>query len=450
MKNIIRVWSALSLVLISQAVWSFSIFDSTNPSTIMNFIEANSVIVYLSTFFVLGILLAFTPCVLPMVPILSGIIVGQRSLSSTKAVKLSISYVLGMAITYAVAGMVAGWLGSTIQTIMQRPSIIIAFSSIFVVMALSLFGIFEWRIPTSLNNKLNKLSHQKSRQSHISVALMGILSALVVSPCVTAPLIGVLAYIGQSGQAFMGGLILFIMALGMGVPLILVGVGYGSLLPKTGPWMIRIKHLFGIMMIGIAIWMLARILPETIIRFLWAGLLMFTSIGLGCFKTPVNHLSRFLQIIGVVMLISGGIVAYSTADTMIHPVSSRAMGVQTSFLKVNTLEGIEQQLMTAKNEHKPVFIEFYATWCSDCQAMEKTVFNQSEVKKAMNGLLNLKVDISDKNNQEVQRIKKAFSIYGIPTLLFYDNDGKALKEFEAAGYVKKEDLLTSLHQIHTN
>ncbi|ASQ45274.1 protein-disulfide reductase DsbD [Legionella clemsonensis] len=450
MNNLKSYISILMLMLISQAVWSFTpAFESANPLTVMHFIQAHSAWVYLSVFFGLGILLAFTPCVLPMVPILSGIIVGQKALSTAKAIKLSFSYVLGMAITYAVAGILAGYMGSTLQTWMQRPMVIITFSAIFVLMALSMFGLFELRMPQKMNARLASLGQKNNRATVASVVCMGIISTLVVSPCVTAPLIGVLTYIGQSGEAWMGGVILFVMALGMGIPLMVVGAGQGALLPKTGPWMLKIKQLFGVIMLAMAIWMLGRLLPETWVKLLWATLLMITSISLGSLRTQVTKLGKLFQGLGIVILLTGGIIAYSTITAISAPQGARAIHpIKAPFIHVNNLAALQKHLAEAQQAHRAVFLEFYASWCSDCQEMDSRVFNQPEVAKAMTGLINLKVDISDTDNFEVKKIKKAFAIYGTPTMLFFDTYGKSLAELNAVGFIDKQALVTLLEQVH--
>lgn len=434
----------LLLIFFTQAAWSYTPgFESSNPDTVMHFITGNSAFVYLSAFFGLGILLAFTPCVLPMVPILSGIIVGQNSISTGKAFKLSLSYVTGMAITYAGAGMLAGYMGSTIQTVMQRPVVITLFSVVFVAMALSMFGFFELKFPTSLGNRLNKNNQLGKQRSYLSVGIMGVLSTLIVSPCVTAPLIGVLSYIGQNGQVIMGGLILFVMALGMGVPLLIVGAGYGTLLPKAGSWMLKIKQLFGFIMLGIAIWMLSRILNQTIAHILWAGLLMVASISLGALKSQNNWRGYLAQGLGILALISGGIIFYNTA---IPSVKIKQASVENSpFIKINTLNALQLQLEQAKKVRKAVFLDFSADWCGDCQEMDTKVFNQPEIQKAMSDWVSIKVDISDKN-AEVDSIKKAFGIYGTPTMIFFNTSGEPITQMTSVGLISLSKMLQLLEQ----
>ncbi|HAT8718023.1 TPA: protein-disulfide reductase DsbD [Legionella pneumophila] len=444
MRKLIDSFMILLLIFFTQAAWSYTPgFESSNPDTVMHFITGNSAFVYLSAFFGLGILLAFTPCVLPMVPILSGIIVGQNSISTGKAFKLSLSYVTGMAITYAGAGMLAGYMGGTIQTIMQRPVVITLFSVVFVAMALSMFGFFELKLPTSLGNRLNKNNQLGKQRSYLSVGIMGVLSTLIVSPCVTAPLIGVLSYIGQNGQVIMGGLILFVMALGMGVPLLIVGAGYGTLLPKAGSWMLKIKQLFGFIMLGIAIWMLSRILNQTITHILWAGLLMVASISLGALKSQNNWRGYLAQGLGILALISGGIIFYNTA---IPSVKIKQASVENSpFIKINTLNALQLQLEQAKRVRKAVFLDFSADWCGDCQEMDTKVFNQPEIQKAMSDWVSIKVDISDKN-AEVDSIKKAFGIYGTPTMIFFNTSGEPITQMTSVGLISLSKMLQLLEQ----
>ncbi|MGQ3888161.1 protein-disulfide reductase DsbD [Legionella sp. CNM-1927-20] len=445
MKKNIYLLTLIGLIGIVGSTWALPVgFDSSNPLTLAHLIQDNSPWVYLTVFFGLGVLLAFTPCVLPMVPILSGIIVGQRSLSFAKAFQLSAAYVIGMAVTYALAGMLAAYLGSTVQTLMQQPWIIGVFSGLFILMALSMLDIFHLSLPNSLNTRLSQLSQKSNSKSFISVALMGVISTLVVSPCVTAPLIGVLTYIGQDGQVLKGGLILFVMALGMGTPLLLVGAGYGSLLPKTGLWMIKVKQFFGLLMLGMAIWMLSRILPHAIVNVLWAILLIILSFYLGLFQNKTSNGQRVMQVFGSIALMISGVMLYSSIPIIIKNDAISAPK-EAPFIKVATLQEIDNYLIQAKQAHKPVFLEFYATWCSDCQGMEARVFNQSEIIHAMNGLVSLKVNLSD-NTPETRKIKKRFAIYGLPEMIFFDTLGNERSQLTSAGYLNKTEMLSLLNK----
>jgi thiol:disulfide interchange protein DsbD len=434
-------YSSLILgLLIVTTVNASSVFSSSNPEVIAGFIQSHHLITYLSLFFCIGVLLAFTPCVLPMVPILSGIIVGQESLSTKRAFRLSLAYVLGMAITYAFAGMLAAYLGSTIQTLMQKPSVLITFSLIFVMMALSMFGLFELKLPASWNSRF---SLNKNKGSLLSVFSMGVLSTLVVSPCVTAPLIGVLSYIGQTGQVSLGGIILFVMALGMGLPLLLVGAGYGKVLPKTGPWMLKVKQFFGILMLAIALWMLSRVLPASLISVAWPILLITSLVFFLLQSLKLNVSSLKLTLVSLSIAAASIVIT----KTFMSPVITQVPpSMQAPFEHINTVKQIDARLAQAKKQHKPVFIEFFASWCSDCQAMDTKVFNQTEIIQAMANSVNIKVDVSE-STPEVQAIKKAFPIYGTPTLLFFDSNGQSLKSMNAVGFIDKSKTLNLLKQL---
>ena len=378
----IKIIAASAGLLFTSSLWAWGLsLSSANPELIGQYMSSHGALWSLAAFFILGLLLAFTPCVLPMVPILSGIIVGgQDPMQSRRAWTLSLSYVMGMAMTYAIAGMFAGYLGSTVQTLMQQPWVIVSFALIFVFLALSMFGLFELRIPSRWQPQVNR-----GRGGLLAAGLMGVLSTLIVSPCVTAPLIAVLAFISQSGHMWEGGLILFVMALGMGLPLLLVGAGFGTLLPKSGIWMVRVKQLFGILMLLMAVWMVSRILPS------------------------------------------------QSTDS-------------SAFQVVHSMAEIETELNTAKSKNQAVMIEFFAGWCSDCQAMDNKVFNQAEVLGAMQGALNLRVDISEKT-PAVAAIRQAYGVLGIPTIRFYRADGQALTDLTSIGQIDKSQMLHLLTQF---
>lgn len=445
--------SLWALAVNAQDAGILSVLGSSNPAAISQLIQSHHLFFYIGIFFVLGLFLAFTPCVLPMVPILSGIIVGQDDLSTNKAFRLSVAYVMGMAVTYAIAGMIAGMLGSSIQAMMQQSWVIVLFSLIFVLMALSMFGLFELRLPAQFNTQLSSMGQSSSKKTYINVFLMGVLSTLVVSPCVTAPLVGVLSYIGQTGQVMMGGLILFVMAIGMGIPLLLVGAGQGRFLPKTGAWMNEIKVFFGVLMLAMAIWMLSRALAPTVIQFMWAGLLIIASIALGALDTSIEQgrakkvkqgVMFFFLIAGSGMLFS--LITATPASKMTSPQAVVAPATTPLFRKVATLDDLNRQLANAKARHQAAFIEFFATWCSDCQAMDKLVFSDPSVRRAMQPSLNLRVDISN-DTFEVKKIKKAFQIYGTPTMVFYNDKGEAIEKLRSAGFVQKSKFIENIQQI---
>ena len=436
--------SIVSIGLICLAMPLFAAgMGSVHPSEITHFIETHNPLIYLAAFFGLGILLAFTPCVLPMVPILSGIITGQNAHTGKRAFQLSLGYVLGMSITYAIAGMLAAYFGSTVQSLMQQPFIIATFSGLFVMMALWLLDVFQVRMPAFLQRYTSNT--QRKPHGALSAAVMGSLSTLVVSPCVTAPLIGILAYIGQSGHVLQGGLLLFVLALGMGLPLLLVGAGYGKLLPNSGLWMVRVKQILAVFMLAMAIWLLGRILPTFWLSLLWTIFLVFSSVIFGIFRHEPHVFGRMLQGLAIFSLMSAGALAYKN----IWVSSEREKTASSApFVTANSLEDIHRQLKEAKERHQAVFIEFFATWCSDCQAMDKQVFNQPEVIDAMKGAVNLRVSLSDKN-ESVATIKKAFGIYGIPTMAFYNAEGVLLQNLASVGQISKVEMLGLLNQFKT-
>lgn len=343
-----------------------------------------------------------------------------------------------MAVTYAIAGMLAAWLGSTVQTLMQQPIIIGSFSLLFILMALWLLGVFEFRLPAIV-----RFIPRRSRQhGMLSATLMGVLSTLVVSPCVTAPLIGILTYIAQGNHVFQGGLLLFVLALGMGLPLLIVGAGYGRILPGSGPWMVRIKQVFAIMMFSMAVWLLSRVVPQFWINLLWIVVLLLNAWVLGAFRLEQGMVGRLMQGIALLSIMGAGALMYQTfiPASVIQSVS------RSPFTEVHTLEEVNAKLAEAKANNERVFIEFYAGWCSDCQAMDKYVFNQAAVINAMQGFVNLRVDISEKTD-EVAKIRQAFHIYGIPTMLFYDKQGQQLTDLSSVGQISKEKTLQLFAQF---
>jgi thiol:disulfide interchange protein DsbD len=433
MKKIIL---SLSMAFVSISVFASGI-GSANPDDAMMFIQNHSPVFYLTAFFCLGVLLAFTPCVLPMVPILSSIITGQGASTGRQAFKLSLGYVLGMAVTYAIAGMLAAWFGSTIQTLMQQPIIIGSFSLLFILMGLWLFGVFEFRFPVM------RFTSKRSRQHGIlSATIMGSLSTLVVSPCVTAPLVGILTYIAQNNHVAQGGLLLFVLALGMGLPLLIVGAGYGRFLPNSGPWMVRIKQIFAMMMFAMAVWLLSRFAPQFWINLLWVAVLLITGWVLGAFRQEHHLGGRLLQSLALLSIMGAGALTYQA----LIPTPKVKSVTQTPFTTAHTLAEVNAKLAKAKANNQRVFIEFFAGWCSDCQAMDKHVFNQPSVIGAMQGSVNLRVDISEKTDA-VAKIRQFFHIYGIPTMLFYDRQGQQLAHLTSVGQISKEKTLHVLEQF---
>ena len=388
----------------------------------LDMLDLNHPIITMFEFFGVGLLLAFTPCVFPMVPILSGIIVGNKDLTTAKAFKLSLVFVLSMAVTYALAGAAAGYLGETVQTSLQLPWVIVGFSGVFVLMALSMFGLFELRVPGFLLNMLSRVSDRQASGSYFGVAIMGVLSTLIASPCVTAPLISVLTYISNHGSPVLGAGILFVLALGMGVPLLLFGMGQGALLPKAGMWMNRVKSAFGLMMLGMAVWMLSRVLPVSVIQGLSLTLIIASSAVLLRWVLPLQRTKRYVAVSAIVV---GAVFAiafiFNPAD------EARENKINQLFTVVRTQSELQTALTAAHNAHKPVILDFYATWCPDCKMLDHDFFANPKVQTLMQSYAAIRVDVSDQESKDIIAIRQSYHVFGTPTVILMDKNGQELK-----------------------
>jgi len=395
--------------------------------------------IILVTFFIFGLLLAFTPCVFPMIPILSSIIVGQgEAISTRKAFIMSVVYVLAMSVTYTLAGVLSGLFGGNLQAAFQNPWIIGSFSFIFVLLALSMFGFYELQLPSALQSKLTNISNKQKGGSLIGVAIMGFLSALIVGPCMAPPLAGALIYIGQSGDALLGGLALFVMSLGMGLPLILLGTSAGKLLPRAGAWMDNVKSVFGVVMLGIAIWMASRILPDAIILFAWAALFIASGIYLGAFNNVEEKSGWFklFKSIALILFIWGTLmlVGLSTGNSNpLQPLKGLSTGYHQAsthlqFKRISTLSELES---TLKSNPK-VMLDFYADWCVSCKEMEAGTFMDAGVHNALKGVTLIQFDVTENNAQQKALMKK-LEVLGPPSIMFYKN-GIETRSQRVVGY----------------
>lgn len=399
-------------------------------------------------FFLAGLLLAFTPCVFPMVPILSGIIAGQGDdITTSRALILSIIYVLAMSLTYAVAGVFAGLSGSNLQAAFQNPWIISSFSLLFVVLSLGMFGLYELQLPASIQGRLSQMSNRQQGGNYIGVAVMGVLSALIVGPCVAPALAAALIYIGQTGDAILGGTALFAMALGMGIPLVIFGVSAGTLLPRAGSWMDVVKYVFGFGMLGLAIWMLERIIPGKVTLVLWSILFISFGIYLLFFQPIRSGWRRLCQLFGLLAILFGGLQAVSFAmggDDWTRP--WRNIGIPAlagspeaantrHFKRVKTLAELRAEL----GHGQPVILDFYADWCVECKRMEKYTFPEAEVQVAMQNAVLIQVDVT-KNDADDQALLKAFKLIGPPAILFFDAAGEERRGGRMIGYLDATDF----------
>ena len=430
-----------------------SIFSPSLSST-TNILENGNLLLVLGAFFVFGLLLSLTPCVLPMIPILLGLIVGQKETTKHKAFFLSLCYVLGMAITYAIAGVITAKIGNSVQSILQNAWVISACSIIFVLLALSLFGLYEIKLPSALLNKLNNTANKTKSGSYIGVFVMGIISSLIVSPCVSAPLAGTLIYIASTGNALIGGSALFALALGMGVLLIVAGTSGGKLLLKSGGWMQTIKYLLGIVMIALAIWMLERIIPSRWGNMLYGLLLIGSSIFIEAIK-PVrqNNWKRFIKMIAFFVLVAGlGLVfsffwpTASTPQSKPHQSTAKYTDKAFVFTKVTTFAEMKKLISMAKKEQKPVIIEYYADWCTICKEMEQTTFKDSRVRDSLKPFVTIKADVT-KNDEDSRKMKEKYGVFAPPYIVFLDANGNEVRQMATAGKINADKLNQKLQKI---
>jgi thiol:disulfide interchange protein DsbD len=417
----------------------------------------------LLTFFGLGLLLAFTPCVFPMIPILSGIIIGQgKEISTRQAFMLSLAYVLAMAATYTIAGVLAGLFGANIQVWFQNPWVLGVFAAVFVILSFSMFGFYELQMPASIQSRLTEVSNKQKSGSLTGAAVMGFLSALIVGPCVTAPLIGALIYIGQTGDAVLGGAALFFLSMGMGAPLLLIGTSAGKLLPRAGAWMDATKAVFGVLLIGVAIWLIERVIPATVSMILWAVLIIISAIYMGALDSIKEGASGWMKLwkgTGVVMLIWGSLMLIGAAaggGDMFKPLKGVGGGavvgqaaVQTDklpFKMIKSMADLEREIESARQNRQFVMLDFYADWCISCKEMEKFTFSKPEVHEALDGVVLLKIDVTA-NNEDDKEILKAFGLFGPPAILFFDQVGFEKKNFRVVGFVPADEFVAHIQKV---
>ena len=425
-------------------------------SRIASLFKKGSFWLIVSFFFGAGLLLAFTPCMFPMVPILSGIIVGRgHKITHAHGFILSFAYVMGMAITYAVVGVAAGLSGTLLSNALQTPWALGGFALIFVLLALSMFGLYELQLPTALQSRLTSTSN-KLHGGHISgVFVMGALSAIIVGPCVAAPLAGALLYIGQTHDAFLGGSALFAMALGMGVPLMVIGASAGTLLPKAGPWMESVKRFFGVLLLAVAIWIISPIIPVATQMILWATLLILSAIYLHALDALPHTASGWHKLwkgIGVFALLLGiayMIGALSGARDPLRPlgalgggaVQQAAASPSLPFVRVKSLADLHARVAQANG--KLVMLDYYADWCVSCKEMERFTFSDPKVRARLKNVVLLQADVTA-NNKDDKALLSHYELFGPPAILFFGPDGKELAAQRVTGYQNVEQFLASL------
>ncbi|MDN5096720.1 protein-disulfide reductase DsbD [Aliarcobacter butzleri] len=421
--------------------------------SIANNLKEKNLLLVLLTFFGFGLLLSLTPCVFPMIPILSSIIVGaskNETMTASRGFFLSLVYVLSMSIAYTIAGVIAGIFGANLQVALQNPYVLVIFALIFVALAFSMFGYFEIRLPQAIQNRVNKTTDGKEKQGVVGIAVMGFLSALIVGPCVAPPLAGALVYIGQTGDAILGGLALFVMSLGMGVPLLLIGLGAGKFMPKPGGWMESITKIFGIVMLGVAIWLLDRVLNANIIMYLWALLLLGSAIYLKIYQHILAQLiTVVIFILGVVLFVG----AISGATNPLNPLekftSSKMTQVSDEKLIFKKVKNIQELELAIKNSNKPVMLDFWASWCVSCKELEEITFQDEQVINKLQEFTLLKADVTE-NNDEDKALQKKFGVVGPPALIFWDKDKNEIQASRIIGYKNPKDFLEIVNKNFQN
>ncbi|PKM22695.1 MAG: thiol:disulfide interchange protein [Gammaproteobacteria bacterium HGW-Gammaproteobacteria-14] len=434
---------------------------SDNVNAFSDWMSSQGLARVLLLFFVGGLLLAFTPCVFPMIPILSGIIAGAGNPSASKGFFLSSAYVLGVAIPYTVAGLLVALFGASmnLQYMLQQPSAIIISTAVFVILALAMFGLYELQLPASLRNRLNMLGDGRRGGSLWGAGLLGAISALVVSPCVTPILAGALVYVAASGDAATGALSLFALSIGMGVPLIIAGTGGGHLLPRAGAWMEDVTRFFGVVMLGVAIWLLDRIVNDSLTLALYGLLLATYGIWLGALEPVKVGESRLKRSLALIMALYGAIMVVGAAGGGTDPwqplerpnvmtidtgVDQPAQG--SAWTTIIGSEALQQQLDQARRDGQPVLIDFYADWCVACKVLEEKTLNQPDVLAAMatNNYRLIKADITA-INRDNQGIMQRFGIIGLPCLIFLDSNGNEVDGSRILGEMGPESFISHLN-----
>lgn len=455
----------LELLLTPEAKSTPSSSTQTSPAlseqdAIVQSLHKDSAFMTLASFFGFGLLLAFTPCIFPMIPILSGIIVGHgHRISTMRAFLLSLSYVLASAVMYMVFGVLAALFGHNLQATFQQPWIIVLFSTIFVVLSLSMFGFYHLELPKSFQVKLHNSSERHRDGSIWGAAIMGALSSLIVGPCVAAPLAGALIFISQTGDALLGGAALFFMGLGMGLPLLALGASARHLLPKAGDWLNTTKAVFGVIMLAVAVWMLDRILPAQITMVLWSMLLIFPSVYLYALEPLPPHCSGWRKLwkgLGLMMLAYGLLLLIGVGMGNGNPLKplqgfsgGNAQVAETTglkFTRVASLAELDAKIREAASKHQPVMLDFYADWCISCKEMEAYTFTDAKVKKALANFVLLQADVTA-NNDDDQALLSKFKLVGPPAILFFGADRQEQAQQRVVGYQDADTFIKTLEAV---
>lgn len=428
--------------------------DAPATATTFPLVNSSNRLLILLSLFALGLGLAFTPCVLPMLPIVSGIVAREHTSSAWGGFTLSLAYVLGVSSTYALTGLLVGEFGASanLPAWFQQPAVLVTFSLLFLLLALAMFGLYELRLPHSVQNRFEDLSRKAKGGQYLGSYVMGFFSALVVSPCVSAPLAGVLLYISTTGNAGFGALALFVLGLGMGVPLLVLGATEGRLLPKAGEWMERVKIFLGLLLVGVAIQLISRILPGAVSLLLWAGLAAISAVWLGALEPVQPGIGHLWKGLGVLCLIYSATLVLGAAtgnDDPLKPLARFGSGNTASsapaYRPVRTLAELQAAEQEAEQSHRPVMLDVYADWCVSCKEMERNVLQSPAIASTLKSYLLLRADVTA-NNAADRALLDHFSLVGPPAILFFRH-GEEIAPARVVGYMDASGFTRQLQQV---
>ena len=426
----------------------------TQQDTLSQMLSNDSLIWTLVIFFGLGVGLALTPCVFPMYPILSGIIVGQgQKLSTAKAFTLSMAYVQGMAITYSILGLVVASAGLKYQAALQHPAVLVVLAILFFVLSLSMFGLYDLKLPSSWQEKMNSVSNNQKGGNLVGVFLMGVISGLVASPCTTAPLSGALVYVAQTGDLLQGFLALYVLSMGMGLPLLIIGTSGGKLLPRAGAWMDIIKTIFGFLLIAVSIVMLGRIWTGVVSDVLWS----LWGVSFTGYLMHQNKLSEFnwKQTVRSVLLTLALLASFSYGFQAVmghFGFNNNSVGTAATteevhgFKRIKSIEDLEQEIAAATAQGKPVMLDLYADWCVACKEFEAITFKDTDVLARMNKIVLLQADVTKSDKVDVALLEK-YNVLGLPTLLMFNEQGEQREDLRVTGFMGPKDFATHLDHL---
>jgi thiol:disulfide interchange protein DsbD len=431
--------------------------NSSNPNAISDLLIAESSFFIISLFLILGLLLAMTPCIFPMIPILSSIIVSQSSNgkpSASRGFFISLIYVLSMAVTYTVVGVISGLLGADIQSAMQNPWVLVTFALMFFALALSLFGYYEIQLPSKWQSKINSASDSAQGQGVVGIAIMGFLSAFIIGPCVAPPLAGAVLFISQTGDAFLGGVALFAMSMGMGLPLLIIGLGAGKFMPRPGGWMTAVSQTFGVMMLALAIFMLGKVVPSSVTMLLWSLLFMGIAFYMGVFDNSGTRvgIKKLFQLLAFVFLIYGASIFLgflTGAKSVLHPLKTFTanrvvnQGELTTHIEAKSGYSISRLKREVEESSKPVVVDFRKKSCASCDELEELTFPDPAVQAELKRFTFITVDVTA-NSDDEKALLKHFHLQGTPNIIFFDKDNNHLPSKDMAGFVPADKFVKHL------